>query len=108
MSKTIKTSTLPNLDANNDINHKNGIFSLLYPDTVFQALQKYIFYYCKIKSYCFPILLKINFVLILQEITQSPHNSNFMKRLAHSVMQNVSIFNVFLFFYFSGKADIKI
>ena len=32
------------------------------------------------------------------------HNSNIMKRLLHSVMQNVSIFNVL----FSDKADTKI
>ena len=31
------------------------------------------------------------------EITLSPHNSNFMKRLVPSVMQNVSIFNALFF-----------
>ena len=38
----------------NDINRENGIFSLFYADTVFSKLN------CKRKSYCFPILLKIN------------------------------------------------
>ena len=93
----------------NDINRLNGKFSLLYADTVFSRPYRNINFITVNKILLLPYFVKNQqcayFTLPHSpQKLRCPHNSNIMKRLVHSVMQNVSIFNIL----FSDKADMKI